>query len=481
MSSVTARNKRIGPALGTTAFTSTAATVAAFLGAATLILGVLFVETNHLLTDQVLGTLRAEAAVLEREAQAGGIDALAKSIAARAQPDGPGLYHLSDAAGRNRAGNLDHVPPEFKAGGEGGVFRYAKRTDGTSGERLAVALVVGVPGGRLIVGRDIEEQRAFAERMRRVFLLGFGALSLAALAAALVTSRLVLRRIEAINAASRSIMAGELSRRVPLRGSGDELDSLAQNLNAMLDRIEQLMSGLREVSDNIAHDLKTPLNRLRNRVEAALRDPRGALGYREGLEHALEGADDLIKTFNALLLIARLEAGAFEDSTERFDLSEVLRDFAEFYGPLAEENGLELVMEAHEGVVLAANRQLIGQAVANLIENAIKYSRTNGRIATAGTETMALRGRTITIELRRAETTVEISVADRGPGINLADRERALKRFVRLEESRTEPGSGLGLSLVAAVARLHGGRVRLEDNRPGLRAVLELPARLIVG
>lgn len=215
------------------------------------------------------------------------------------------------------------------------------------------------------------------------------------------------------------------------------------------------------------------MTRLRHRVEAALRDPRGGPAYKEGLEHALEGSDELIKTFNALLLIARLEAGALEGSTERFDLSALVRDFADLYGPVAEENGLELVIAADDGVGLLANRQLVGQAVANLIENAIKYS---AAVARERPDDM----RTIVIGLRLLADHVEIAVGDHGPGIAPADRERALKRFVRLEESRTHPGSGLGLSLVAAVARLHGGRVRLEDNEPGLRVILELPARLAV-
>jgi signal transduction histidine kinase len=350
------------------------------------------------------------------------------------------------------------------------VFRYARDGDAPGAKRLAVGIPVPVgPDQRLFIGRDVEAQSELAERIKRTFLWGFGALAVAALIAGLAIGRSVLRRVETINATTRSIMAGDLSRRVPVTGSEDELDELSRNLNGMLDRIEQLMSGLREVSDNIAHDLKTPLNRLRNSAEAALRDPRGGDAYREGLEGAIEKADDLIKTFNALLLIARLEAGVVEESAETFDLGHLVHDVAELYEPVADEAGLALAIETRDGIAIRANRQLIGQAVANLVDNAIKYSAE----AAGGA---GMRDTTVSVKVTAAaDGPAEISVADRGPGIEAKDRDRALRRFVRLEKSRTRPGTGLGLSLVAAVARLHNGAVRLEDNDPGLRVVVTLP------
>ena len=274
--------------------------------------------------------------------------------------------------------------------------------------------------------------------------------------------------MDQITAASRSIMDGDLSQRIPTTGKGGELDALADSLNEMLERIEGLMNGLREVSDNIAHDLKTPLNRLRNSAEAALRDPRGEDAYREGLERTIEKSDELIKTFNALLLIARLEAGPLEESTETFDLGRFVADVSELYAPAAEEAGFALSIDAEQGVFVRGNRQLIGQAIANLIDNAIKYSR--------GGEP----GSAITVRAYRLDGAPAISVGDHGPGISEADRERVLKRFVRLEDSRTKPGTGLGLSLVAAVARLHHGEVRLEDNQPGLKVVLLLSSRCLI-
>lgn len=455
-------------ALSTTAFRAAAVAVAAYLVCAGIIVGVLLWQSNRILTDQVLDTLQAEAELLSAQAHTGGTEAVVRAVEARSAFAGPGLYFLADGSGAKLAGNLSRVPPEL-ASSVGGVFRYAVDPTDPDDAHLAVAIPVTLGDGlRLIIGRDIDEQRQFAGRMGTIYLLGLGFLSLTGLLAGLVISRLVLRRIESINVATRSIMDGHLSRRIAITGAGDEFDTLAANLNAMLERIEALMSGLREVSDNIAHDLKTPLTRLRNAAEAALRDPRGAQACREGLEHTIEKADELIKTFNALLLVARLEAGVLEENAERFDVGRLVRDVAELYEPVAEERGLTLVLNVPGGAKLTGNRQLVSQAVANLIDNAIKYS---AKTARGGDPT-------ITIDLSNSLDAIEIAVADHGPGIAAADRERVLKRFVRLEKSRTEPGTGLGLSLVQAVARLHGGAVGLQDNAPGLRVVLTLPKRL---
>ena len=466
---MTALLERVAKAASTTAFGLSAAAVAFFLFAAAIVVGFLFWQTNNLLTRQVLAALNAEARILASEMKVGGRAKLTETVTALSRPGGTGLYYLADSNGTKIAGNLNRIPPELEADPRGGVFSYQPPKDGSENTRLAVAIPVDLGTDvRLIIGRDIEDQRAFADSMRRAFLLGFGVLSVIALLGGLAVSRLILNRIEAITGTSRSIMEGDLSRRIPESGRGGELDALAGNLNEMLDRIEGLMSGLREVSDNIAHDLKTPLNRLRNAAEAALRDPRGGEAYREGLERTIEKADDLIKTFNALLLIARLEAGPLENSVETFDLGRFVEDVSELYTPAAEEAGFALSIEAERGVLLRANRQLIGQAVANLIDNAIKYSR--------GGEP----GSAITVRAYRSGDGAAISVSDHGPGISPGDRERALKRFVRLEASRTKPGTGLGLSLVAAVARLHHGEIRLEDNQPGLKVVLLLSGKCLI-
>lgn len=456
---------RLTSAAATTAFRWSAAAVAAFLLAAAAISGILFWQTNAILTDQVLAELGAEAQLLRAQNMGGGPVAIAGAVTALSLPDSPRLYFLSGDKGVKIAGNLNRVPPEIEDSKNGGLFHYSARRSGSAEDRLAVAMPVDVgPGLKLLVGRDVEDQRAFADRMKQTFLIGFGVLSLVGLLGGLAVSRMILNRMDAMSAASRSIMEGDLSRRIPIQGNGGELDGLATNLNAMLERIEMLMTGLREVSDNIAHDLKTPLNRLRNSAEDALRDQRGGDAYREGLERTIEKADDLIKTFNALLLIARLESGSFQESVETFDAGALVDDVAELYMPAAEEAGFALAVETVRGLRISANRQLVGQAIANLIDNAIKYSR--GQSA----------GRAITVKASREGGNIGISVADRGPGIPLEDRTRVLKRFVRLEKSRTAPGTGLGLSLVAAVARLHHGSVRLEDNEPGLRVTLLLAA-----
>ncbi len=457
---------RLARIVSTTAFRVAAITVAVYLAFAGLVVGLLLWQTNRVLTNEVLATLRSEAALLKAEAQDGDAATLVRAVETRSRPGGPGLYYLADPSGKKVAGNLSRLPPEIVDSAAGGVFRYAPDAISTR-ERLAVAIPVDVSGGvQLIVGRDVEELRRFAGEMGTVYFLALGFLTLGGLVAGFAASRVALKRIETINVAARSIMAGDMSRRISVTGADDEFDALATNLNAMLERIEALMSGLREVSDNIAHDLKTPLTRLRNSAEAALRET-GEEAYREGLEHTIEKADELIKTFNSLLLVARLEAGALEGNAERFDIGRVVRDVAELYEPVAEERGMQLAVNVGAGPEFTGNRQLIVQAVVNLIENAIKYSGKPGT-ATDGA---------ISIDLVNRAAGVEIAVADNGPGIAPEDRERVLKRFVRLEKSRTEPGTGLGLSLVQAVARLHGGYVRLEDNRPGLRVVLTLPKR----
>lgn len=456
-------------AFGTTAFRLAVAGMSAFLVGAAAVAALLFQQTNAVLTDQALATIKAEAVALEREASERGIPALIEAVRMLSSPDGPGLYFLADPAGVKLAGNLNRVPPEIAERPQGGVFRFESGGGGAAREKIGVAVPVKLKSGPLLfVGRDVDAQRTFAERLKRIFLGGFVALGLTALVAGFAVSRMALKRIESMSATSRKIMSGRLSERIALQGTGDEFDGLATSLNEMLERIEQLMGGMKEVSDNIAHDLKTPLNRMRNRAEAALRDARGPEACREGLQRTIEDADELIKTFNALLLIAKLEAGAVQDSAVEFDVGALVRDVAELYEPVAEEAHEALAVSAPDGVHLRANRHLIGQAVANLVDNAIKYGARGA--AQPGQE----RG-PIDVRVSEAGGVVEISVADRGPGISAEDRERVLKRFVRLEKSRTQPGTGLGLSLVAAVARLHGGSVRLDDNNPGLKIVLAIP------
>ncbi len=445
-----------------------AAYVALFVTLAALIAGILVWQTNEALTRQLLQTIETEANGLQAVARLQGPDAVAKEVSQRSKASDLQLYFLADRQGRKIAGNLSRWPPELSSD-RGGLFRYARGDGLDATERMAVGIPVNLGQQQLLVSRDVEEQIGFIDRVRTIFLVGFGLLGLVGLAGGIIASRHILKRLAGITATSESIMAGDLSRRIDVAGTGDEFDDLGRNLNAMLDRIEQLMTGLREVSDNIAHDLKTPLTRLRNRAEAALRDGRNAEDYRDGLQKTIEEADGIIKTFSAMLLIARLEAGAIEETLEAFDVSELVSDVVELYEPAAEEAGRFIRLSADAAVPVKANRQLIGQAVANLIDNALKYG-----VAEPCSRRPA-QAADIEVAVTQHNGQVEIAVADHGPGIPEVDRERVLKRFVRLEASRTRSGTGLGLSLVAAVARLHRGQVSLEDNRPGLRVVLSWP------
>ena len=454
----------------TTTFRLSLTYLALFSAAAIVAIFYIYWNTTVLLSRQLNQTIDAELKGLAEQYRAGGLDQLVRTVADRTQTPGNSLYLVADGEGRRLAGNLSAVSPDLWNSLGPVEFVYRRPAAGGVERRLAFANVFRLPGGyRLIVGRDIEDRRELARMVRSAMLWGLGVMALFGIGGGYWVSRKLLARIDALSDTTRTIMEGDLTGRLPVNGSGDELDRLSESLNLMLARIEQLMAGLREVSDNIAHDLKTPLNRLRNRVEGALREPYGEPVYREALERTIEEADGLIKTFNALLSIARIEAGAGGENRETLDVSTLLRDVAELYEPVAEERGLVLKAEADAPIMVRADRQLLGQAIANLIDNAIKYGTAEVAGNGAGAEPE------VEVRVEAKGPVAEIVVTDRGPGVPAADRERVLGRFVRLEASRSEPGSGLGLSLVAAVARLHGGSLRLEDNEPGLRVILALP------
>jgi signal transduction histidine kinase len=422
----------------------------------------LLLRTNQNASSYIYDSIGLEIQELQSLVKLRGLAGLSATLADRAREHPSRRYLLVNAAGHKLGGSL---PADARPHPETGLIAFSDVIGGPSGERLAIGQsALLADGHQLVVARDIDDQRALTRRIQWLTLLGISLLSLLGLGTAALIARDHSRRLDGVAEQSRAIMAGDLSRRLPLDGSGDEFDRLSINLNAMLGRIEELMIALREVSDNIAHDLRTPLTRLRNRAESALRDAEGANAHRTGLEKTIEEADELIKTFNALLLIARLEGGASADAMETVDVAAIVNDVGELYQPVAEEAGLELAITVSRELPARANRQLLGQAIANLVDNAIKYASAGASI------------RKIAITASRVAQTVEISVSDHGAGIAEADRAQVLKRFVRLEKSRSQPGTGLGLSLVAAVARLHAGSIRLEDNAPGLRVVLAIPA-----
>jgi signal transduction histidine kinase len=375
-------------------------------------------------------------------------------------------------AGESLAGNVTALPPGTLDNAGWTETGYRRLDEAEAGgdhpEHHALARVFQLPGGfRLLVGRDLDER----ERLYNI-VLSAGRWSIAivivlGLAGGLFVTRRVLRRVDAMTETTRTIMHGDLGGRLPVAGTGDELDRLGENLNLMLERIEALMRGLKEVSDNIAHDLKTPLTRLRNRAEEALRSAKSEAEYRAALEATIEESDGLIRTFNALLMIARAESGQARENMSEFDVAEIAHDVGELYEPLAEEKGMTLKVEADAPAPVKGNRELISQALANLVDNSIKYAQpanaNNGEPAQ------------IVVRALSEGDRILLTVADSGPGIPEADRGRVVERFVRLEKSRSQPGLGLGLSLASAVARLHGGELTLADNQPGLKSVIALP------
>jgi len=427
-----------------------------------MLFGLLYWNTAVFVAEQTEETIAAELTGLSEHYRQAGLAGLTDVIRERAQGQRLSLYLLTDPARRRIAGNLNAWPvPSLP--GEWVDFDYRRPVGDRMVEHRAHGRHLVLPGGfNLLVGYDVQDQVRLERRMR-TSMVWIGALALLlALGAGLVMARHWLRSVDNVNKTAGEIMQGDMSRRVPVRGTDDELDRLARNLNAMLDRIEALMTGLRQVTDNIAHDLRSPLNRLRSRLEVTLMDDPEKAVYRQALGDTMREADDLLKTFNALLLIGEAEAGLEKSSLEQVDLSERLADVAELYEPAAEAQGLDLKIEIADGLFVRGNASLISQAFVNLLDNALKYAPGDGTVSImAGLD---------------EKGGPWVVVADTGPGIPEADRQRVLDRFVRLEGSRSTPGSGLGLALVSAVAKLHGARLELEDNQPGLIVRLSFPA-----
>jgi signal transduction histidine kinase len=459
----------LGKLFRTTAFKLTLVYLTTFALFAAIVLVYFAWNTRRLINEQITQTVDSEIVTLQDEYDIGGIRRLIFTLDARARRPDSYLYLLTTAAGEGLAGNVGSLTAGVLERSGWTETAYRKLEDLEQTEHHALVKIVQLSGGfRMLVGRDLEER----DRMHDV-VINAGRWSLAivvilGIAGGLFVMRRVLQRVDAMTATAQTIMAGDLSGRLPVGGTGDELDRLAGHLNAMLDRIEALMRGLKEVSDNIAHDLKTPLTRLRNRCEEALRTAEDEAQYRAALEGTIEESDGLIQTFNALLMIARAESGQARDNMRDFDAAEVAHGVGELYEPLAEEKGLTLTIDAPVAALVRGNRELVSQALANLVDNSIKYA------APAAALPEGVRPE-IRIQAASEGDRILLTVADRGPGIPEADRARVLERFVRLEQSRSQPGSGLGLSLALAVAHLHGGDLKLEDNHPGLRTVISLP------
>jgi signal transduction histidine kinase len=471
-----------------------------FGGASALLIGGIYLLTAHALREQVDRNIGEDIALLRRAAQDRGLRGLARQLVRQAQMAGENqaVFLLTQADGTAIAGNLTHWPEGVPFQGRSVVARDAlsltEVTDtlpprgpprgphqGAPGwpdptgatmppfdapatmphrrpppwEAGDVRLVtLSLPGGaHLLVGRDMGLVEGLLDRMAFAMRLGLFATALLALLGGWVMSRRFGHRLEGVTQASREIMGGDLSRRVPQgKGlDGDDFDQLAANLNAMLARIESLMEGVRHVSDTIAHDLRTPLARLRNRLESLQSDCAEETD-REGIAQALKEVDGLLSTFSALLRIAQVETGGRRMAFAPVDLTELLADVIDLYDAVAEDAGAHLETEVSTAVTVEGDRDLLFQAFANLLDNAVKFSPPQG---------------TITLRLSMENNTPIITLTDRGPGIPKTDRDRVFERFTRLDQSRTTPGNGLGLTMVGAVIEAHGGTITLADTEGG--------------
>jgi signal transduction histidine kinase len=457
----------LGKLFRTTVFKLSVAYLCTFAIGAGLVLGGIGWNVKELIDEQIGQTIDADIRGLSEQYSEGGIRQLVEVIQRRTRQPSASLYLVTTYAGVPVAGNVASLPEQLI--GKNGLIETSYQRSGEEAPRhRALARVFILPGGfRLLVGHDIEDRETLRNILARALITSLFWLVLIGTLGGIFVARRVLKRVDAISDSARAIMTGDLTKRLPLAGTGDELDRLAESVNAMLERITALMAGLKEVSDNIAHDLKTPLTRLRMDAEQALRARTSPEEQRAALEKIIEESDGLIRIFNALLMIARAEAGTQPEGMNDFDVSEIARDVGELYEPLAEEHEVKLIVSVDEPMMIHGNRELIGQALANLLDNALKYGVPEGSHPQAS--------RSVRLEARRNGEAAELIVGDRGVGILPADRARVVDRFVRLENSRTRPGSGLGLSLAAAVAHLHGGELRLEDNAPGLRVIISLP------
>jgi len=449
--------------LRSTAFRLAAFYLLIFGVSSACLLTVVYWRSTVFTAQQIDETIAAEIQGLQERYRLLGIPGLTQIIAERSRRQSQSLYLLVGPQGQRLAGNVDGWPTSERDSEGWSDFDFILTVGEDRERRKARGRIMSIVGGfSLLVGRDVQQRQDLVRLIESAFWWATAGILALGLVGGLLISRQTLRRIDAMADASAEIMGGDLSRRVPQDGSGDELDRLAESLNAMLDRIENLMTAVRQVSDNIAHDLRTPLNRLRARAEVALMAESDVEAYREALERTLSDADSLLGTFNALLDIARLEGAADGGPRDPVDLAEVVEDIVELYDPVAEEAGIELFKDADAGgAVVLGDRRLLAQALANLVDNAIKYTPTGGHVRVGSLE---LAGKAILI------------VQDDGPGVPEKERKRIFDRFVRLEADRGRPGSGLGLSLVRAVANMHGAEIVAEDAEPGLRISIVLPA-----
>ncbi len=434
-----------------------------FASSALVLLGFIYWSTVSFTAYQMDNTIQSDITGLSEQYRLRGVNGIVDSITDRLQkdPDSSSVYLLTTPDFTPVTGNLTSWPQVNVSTDNWMNFQFYDERSGREFHARA-RLFILQEGFNLLVGRDIRDLKAIHQLLKRSMLWGLLIILGLGLFGGIIMSRSMMRRIELINQNSRDIIAGDLSKRIPLvRGGNDDIDQLANNLNHMLDEIEHLMTGIQQVSNNIAHDLRTPLTRMRNRLEQLQLGLTGTNPHKPIVQECIDDADQLLNTFAALLRIARIEAGGHSTKFSSVNLSELVNDAAELYEVLAEANGLEFIIEASAPIMIEGDRDLLFQALANLIDNAIKYTPTKGKI---------------TISSTKNEYYSEIIISDSGPGIPVAEHEKVSQRFYRLESSRNTPGSGLGLSLVKAVALLHRGKLLLAENSPGLIATLRFNA-----
>lgn len=414
--------------------------------------------TAGLLDRQTEAAIAGDARSLADRLATGGLPALIVTIEDRLAQniDDDAIYLLAGPDMRRVAGNLSHWPQSVT---EAGSWYELPIVRGGMKSLASVHRYELPDGFHLLIGRDVQVRAQLRTLLTDALLWAAVVVLLMATAGALVVRGLFRRTLANVSATASAIAGGDFAQRVRLTGRGDEFDQVAEVINDMLDRIGRLMDGVRQVSNAIAHDLRTPITRARTRLEDAALHAKTPDDLRAAIERATMDLDGIVAVFQALLRIAEIEAGSRRSSFARFDLAPLLAEIAELYGLVAEDRGAVLVLEAPDTLPAYGDRAMIQQAIANLIDNAVKFSPEGGVV-----------GLSVIVS-----TVISIAVCDQGPGIAHGDRERATDRFYRGESARNTPGSGLGLSLVLAVAQLHGGELRLEDNAPGLRAVLTLP------
>jgi signal transduction histidine kinase len=424
---------------------------------ASAILTYVYVSTASYVRSRSDRAIMTEYASLQAARDRSGRDGLIALIVERLADKSfaDNVYLLVDSSGLAHAGNLGAWPSTAAAAQGWTEFRAPTPSSNAKGQPLLRAMLGTFPDGdRLLVGRDISDLDSFTDQIKAAVISCVALIFLVAAVASILVTRRTVGRIESINATSRAIMQSGLDKRIPLRGTDDEWDRVAENLNLMLDRIETLMGEIKQVSDNVAHDLRTPLTRMRGRLEKAWHGGRNAGDDQALIGDTIADLDAVLRIFASLTRIAQIEAQQRKGAFGTVNLAEIAGEVVELYDAAAEQDGTRLTGIGDRQVPVIGDRDLIFDAVANLVDNAIKHGRTGGHVVVA-TETI--------------DNQPVVSIADDGPGIPTGQYEHVFKRFYRLEQSRYTPGNGLGLSLVAAVARLHGARIEMLDNSPGLK------------